>query len=98
MSLEELRERIKSEGLYNADYTGEEDPVCPSFKTPFGEHIGLFCNCRDLQEVIAELHSVYRKWESDKYLLRGALRIIRDAKLNAGSTELLEAAKKEDLE
>ena len=58
--------------------------TCQSCGEPWEEHLGVAAICA--------------KWQSDKRLLRGALRIIRDAGLNVGSTELLEAAKKEDVE
>lgn len=56
--------------------------ICQSCGDPLEDHLGIAALCA--------------KWQSDKSILRGALRIIREAGLNVGSTELLEAARKED--
>ena len=56
--------------------------ACPSCGELWVDHAGVAYICS--------------KWQSDKYLLRGALRIIREAGLKVGSKELLEAAEKED--
>ena len=59
-----------------------KDNSCSSCGENWEDHLGIAAICS--------------KWQSDKHLLRGALRIIREAGLKIGSTELLEAARKED--
>ena len=52
MSLEELRERIKAEGLNNSDYIDEGDSACLQCKAPFSKHLIIVSTRRKLGGVL----------------------------------------------
>lgn len=55
------------------------DAKCPSCGENWVDHPGIALTCS--------------KWQADKYLLRGALRIIREAGIQITPEDLLQAAK-----
>ena len=44
-----------------------------------------------------ELRTIRRKWHSDQVILRGALQLLKEAGIAAGSSELIAAAERFDL-